>query len=82
MRNLHRPLGDYFYVGARPKGGSMEVNNREGKLSAVQAFVDGLVSKDTEPMPLTADVILTSPLDPEHPQGQTPALRARLQARR
>ena len=33
----------------------------------MQAFLDGLVSKDIEGMPLAADLVLTSPLDPEHP---------------
>jgi hypothetical protein len=45
----------------------MGSDSRERKLPAVQAFLDGLVSKDIEGMPLAADLLLTSPLDPEHP---------------
>jgi len=45
----------------------MGSGSREQKLCAVQAFLDGLVSKDIEGMPLAADLVLTSPLDPEHP---------------
>ena len=33
----------------------------------MQAFLDGLVNKDIERMPLAADLVLMSPLDPEHP---------------
>ena len=45
----------------------MGSDSREQKLRAVQAFLDGLVNKDIERMPLAADLVLMSPLDPEHP---------------
>jgi predicted SnoaL-like aldol condensation-catalyzing enzyme len=40
---------------------------RDQKIEAVQAFLDGLTAGDVEKMPLAADVILKSPLDPDHP---------------
>jgi predicted SnoaL-like aldol condensation-catalyzing enzyme len=56
-----------FYFGGATQRRRMASDSRDQKLRAVQAFLDGLVSKDVERMPLAADLMLTSPLDPEHP---------------
>ncbi len=37
------------------------------RIEAVQAFLDGLTANSVEKMPLAADVVLKSPLDPDHP---------------
>jgi SnoaL-like domain len=42
-------------------------NSRDIKIQAVEAFLSGLVESDVNKMPFAADVILASPLDPEHP---------------
>jgi len=40
---------------------------RDERIRAIEAFLEGLTQKDTGKMPFAADIVLTSPLDPDHP---------------
>lgn len=37
------------------------------RIEAVQAFLDGLTENSLDKMPLASNVVLTTPLDPDHP---------------
>jgi ketosteroid isomerase-like protein len=43
------------------------MSERAEKLRAVEAFLQGLTRNNTRMMPFAPDVVLKSPLDPEHP---------------
>ena len=40
---------------------------RAQNIKAVEAFLDGLTANSIERMPFARDIVLKSPLDPEHP---------------
>ncbi|WP_291693885.1 nuclear transport factor 2 family protein [Bradyrhizobium sp.] len=44
----------------------MKVADDDG-LRAVESFLDGLTSNDVGRMPLAEDIVLISPIDPQHP---------------
>ena len=41
---------------------------REQTIRAIEAFLDGLVKSKSDIMPFDRDIVLISPLDPEHPK--------------
>jgi hypothetical protein len=41
--------------------------HRAQKIKTVEAFLDGLTANSIEGMPFAPDIVLKSPLDPEHP---------------
>jgi ketosteroid isomerase-like protein len=41
---------------------------REQTIRAIEAFLDGLVRSSADTMPFDPDIVLISPLDPEHPK--------------
>jgi predicted ester cyclase len=43
------------------------MSDREEKLRIVEAFLEGLTRSSIDMMPFASDVVLKSPLDPEHP---------------
>lgn len=43
------------------------MSKRADMISAVEAFLEGLTHNNIDMMPLAPDVVLKSPLDPEHP---------------
>lgn len=43
------------------------MSERSEMVEAVEAFLEGLTRNNVEMMPLAPDVVLKSPLDPEHP---------------
>ena len=50
------------------------MSQRTEMIKAVEAFLDGLTHKDIRVMPFAPDIVLKSPLDPEHPSvGQEAA---------
>jgi len=46
---------------------SRMMKNDDRRLLAIDAFLKGLTEDDVDRMPFARDVILASPLDPEHP---------------
>jgi ketosteroid isomerase-like protein len=46
---------------------TMSGTHKDPRLRAIHAFLDGLTKADVERMPLAPDIVLASPLDPEHP---------------
>ncbi len=42
-------------------------HKRDRNIRAVEAFLSGLVENDVDKMPFAPEVILASPLDPDHP---------------
>src|SRR5215216_2466556 len=54
----------------------MESHQQDQRVQAVHAFLDGLTEENVEKMPFAPDIVLTSPLDPEHPLvGREAAIR-------
>src|SRR3954470_6073477 len=50
-------------------------NTHDEKLKAIEDFLAGLTSNDVEKMPFADDMVLTSPIDPDHPLvGKTAAI--------
>jgi limonene-1,2-epoxide hydrolase len=45
----------------------MVLHDKESQIAAVEAFLTGLTKNDVRAMPFAGDILLTSPLDPEHP---------------
>jgi predicted SnoaL-like aldol condensation-catalyzing enzyme len=45
----------------------MKEQQHDQRLHAIHAFLEGLTEDDVEKMPFAPDIILASPLDPEHP---------------
>src|SRR5438874_980792 len=45
----------------------MVPHDKQSQIAAVEAFLTGLTKNDVQAMPLADDILLTSPLDPEHP---------------
>jgi ketosteroid isomerase-like protein len=43
------------------------MSEREDKIRAAEAFLEGLTRNSVAAMPLAPGVVLTSPLDPDHP---------------
>jgi ketosteroid isomerase-like protein len=43
------------------------MSERGDKVQAVEAFLEGLTLNNIDMMPFAADVVIKSPLDPEHP---------------
>ena len=43
------------------------MTHADPRISAVEAFLGGLTDNSVDRMPLHPDVVLTSPLDPDHP---------------
>jgi ketosteroid isomerase-like protein len=43
------------------------MDKHDQRLRAIDAFLKGLTTNDVEKMPFAEDIVLTSPLDPEHP---------------
>jgi limonene-1,2-epoxide hydrolase len=48
-------------------GQERRMNQADPKISAVEAFLSGLTENSVEKMPLHPNVVLKSPLDPDHP---------------
>jgi|SRR5882724_1151949 len=40
---------------------------KDAKLRAIEDFLAGLTSNDVDKMPFADDIVLTSPIDPDHP---------------
>jgi ketosteroid isomerase-like protein len=45
----------------------MKDNQQDQRLQAIHAFLEGLTEHNVDKMPFAPDVVLASPLDPEHP---------------
>jgi limonene-1,2-epoxide hydrolase len=43
------------------------MSRTDSKIAAVEAFLGGLTQNSVDKMPLAPDVVIKSPLDPEHP---------------
>jgi limonene-1,2-epoxide hydrolase len=44
-----------------------DIAEKTTKVRTVEAFLEGLTRNDIDMMPFASDVVLASPLDPEHP---------------
>jgi limonene-1,2-epoxide hydrolase len=58
-----------------------DIGERNAKISAVEAFLAGLTTNDIAKMPFAPDIVLASPLDPEHPARGRDAVIAFLKKR-
>ncbi|MEN3380231.1 MAG: glyoxylase family protein [Hyphomicrobiales bacterium] len=53
----------------------MADNKQDPRLRAIDAFLAGLTSNDVDKMPFADDILLASPLDPDHPlKGKAAAI--------
>lgn len=57
------------------------MSSTDPRIAAVQAFLDGLTTNRVEGMPLHPDLVLKSPLDPDHPSRGRDAAVAFLEKR-
>jgi limonene-1,2-epoxide hydrolase len=59
----------------------LQMTQTDPKIAAVEAFLSGLTENSVHKMPLAPDVVIKSPLDPEHPLVGREAAVAFLQDR-
>ena len=45
----------------------MQHGQKDARIQAIDAFLEGLTTKDAEKIPFAPDIVLRTPLDPEHP---------------
>jgi hypothetical protein len=46
---------------------AMKGDHLDHRLQAIHAFLEGLTEDNVQKMPFASDIVLASPLDPEHP---------------
>jgi limonene-1,2-epoxide hydrolase len=57
----------YRYITAANVEAAMKDDHLDHRLRAIHAFLEGLTEDNVQKMPFASDIVLASPLDPEHP---------------